>query len=213
MKVISANRGDVRTITWRGKKVQTGIFKYPVSEPIYLGTEDVVNDAVVDRKHHGGVDMAVYAYSSDHYAFWKPLFPNSDWDLGMFGENLTVEGLNEKELRIGSVYQVGEAQVEVCQPRQPCFKLGIRFNTQSVLKKFINSSYSGVYFRVVKPGSVAVGDEFQLLSEQIDSPTIAEVYLLMYFKQANEQLVDKAINCIHLPIGIRELIRETQAAS
>ena len=175
MKVVSVNIGEARLVNWRGKKVKTGIFKYPVEDSIFLGKEDVVNDAVVDRKHHGGLDMAVYAYSADHYPFWKERFPNSDWSLGMFGENLTIEGLDESSMFVGSKYKIGEAEVEVCQPREPCFKLGIRFGTQSVLKEFVNRPYPGVYFRVSKPGSVKVNDKMELIHEALDSPSIAEV--------------------------------------
>ncbi|MGK0384868.1 MAG: MOSC domain-containing protein YiiM [Bacteroidia bacterium] len=98
MKVKSVNRGEARLVDWRGKKVSTGIFKYPVEGAIFLGTEDVVDDDVVDRKYHGGVDKAVYAYSADHYPFWKEQYPALDWSLGMFGENLTIEGLDESRM-------------------------------------------------------------------------------------------------------------------
>jgi len=198
-------------LKWRGKNVKTGIFKYPVDGAIFLGTEDVVDDAVVDRKYHGGVDMAVYAYSADHYPFWKEQFPDSDWSLGMFGENLTIEDLDECKTHVGSIYQIGEAQIQVCQPRQPCFKLGIRFGTQKVLKKFINSTYSGIYFRVLKPGFVNVGDVLTLVSDQAKSPTIAEVYSLMYHKnEADLEGVENTINCEFLPQGVKETVKETQ---
>ncbi len=211
MKVISANRGEAQLVKWRGKSVKTGIFKHPVAEAIFLGTEDVVNDAVVDRKYHGGVDMAVYAYSADHYPFWKERFPNSDWSLGMFGENLTIEGLEESKMRIGSLYQLGEAQVQVCQPRQPCFKLGIRFGTQKVLKPFINSPYSGIYFRVLQTGSVKVGDELNLLADESESPTVAEVFKFMYHRSEKDNAkVEKSINCAFLPQGVRDTIRKIQ---
>ena len=211
MKVKSVNRGEARLVDWRGKQVKTGIFKYSVEGAVFLGTEDVVDDAVVDRKYHGGVDKAVYAYSSDHYPFWKEQFPELDWSLGMFGENLTIEGLDESSMHVGSVFQVGKAQIQVCQPRQPCFKLGVRFGTQSILKKFVNSSYPGVYFRVLKPGEVQKGDQLHLVCEESGSPSIAEVYLLTYAKQNGaDELIEKAINCKFLPKGIRETISKTQ---
>ena len=211
MKVISVNRGEAQLVDWRGKKVTTGIFKYPVESPIFLGTEDVAHDAVMDRKHHGGRDKAVYAYSSNHYPFWKQQFPLVEWEQGMFGENLTVEDLDESNLYIGSIYQVGDAQVQVCQPRQPCFKLGIRFGTQSILKQFVHAPYPGVYFRVIKPGFVSAGDEFVLESEYTGSPSISEVYSLMYSKRPDaEPLVQAALACLHLPEGCKELIRSNQ---
>ena len=84
MTVSSVNIGERKPIDWKGQKVETGIFKYPVDVPICLGETDVENDAVVDRRFHGGVDKAVYAYSLEHYPFWKNLYPKLDWDYGMF---------------------------------------------------------------------------------------------------------------------------------
>ncbi|MFM1874493.1 MAG: hypothetical protein RL266_230 [Bacteroidota bacterium] len=211
MRVIAVNRGEGQTVRWRGKNVRTGIFKYPVEGSIFLGTEDVVDDAVVDRRYHGGADKAVYAYSADHYPFWKERFPNSDWSLGMFGENLTIEGLDESNMRVGSVYQLGDAQIQVCQPRQPCFKLGIRFGTQTVLKPFVKATFCGVYFRVLQVGSVTVGDELILLRQEPNAPTISEVYTLLYHRSENDhEAIMNAIRCEFLPTGVRESIRELQ---
>lgn len=211
MKIVSVNRGEKRLVKWKNAEVETGIFKFPVAEAIMLGKTDVEDDAVVDRKYHGGFDKAVYAYSADHYPYWKNQFPDLEWSRGMFGENLTVGGLDESKMKIGTRYQLGEAEIEVCQPRQPCFKLGIRFNTQSILKTFVQSSFCGVYFRVLKEGKVDVGDEFQPLNEPEGSPTVAEVYALMYHKQIkSNELTLKALNCESLPEGIRAMIVETQ---
>ena len=113
MKVVSLNRGEATTLNYRGTVVKTGIFKYPVDSSILLGETDVESDAVVDRKYHGGLEKAVYSYSLDHYPFWKDQFPDLEWDYGMFGENLTIEGMDESKMLIGSVYQVGDAQIQV----------------------------------------------------------------------------------------------------
>tara|TARA_R110002072_G_C7823002_1_gene523524 strand:- start:297 stop:941 length:645 start_codon:yes stop_codon:yes gene_type:complete len=212
MKVISLNAGQARTVNYKGKNLVTGIFKSPVSSPIYLGETDVKNDNVVDRKFHGGIDKAVYAYSVEHYPFWKKIYPNLEWNYGMFGENLTIQGLSESLVHIGNKYKIGQAVIEVCQPRQPCFKLGLRFETQNVLKQFVNSPYSGVYFRVSTPGLVHKEDQLKLMHSEPDTPTIAEVYLLMYKKQSGaDALIEKTINCTFLPMDIRETIRERQA--
>ena len=176
MKVISVNIGEKRTINYKGKIVETGIFKSPVETPIFLGEEDVVNDAVIDRRYHGGIDKAVYAYSENHYAYWKEIYPDLDWKFGMFGENLTISNLEETEIHVGNTYQLGEVILEVTKPREPCFKLGIRFGTQTILKQFWNSSKSGIYFKVLKTGNVAVGDRLTLIQKSENTPTIAEVY-------------------------------------
>lgn len=176
MKVISVNLGELKVINYKGKIVETGIFKYPVNQPIFLDTEDVKNDAIIDRKHHGGIEKAVYGYSQNHYAYWKELYPNLDWNYGMLGENLTISNLEETEIFVGNTYKLGEALLEVTKPREPCYKLGIRFGTQEIVKQFWNSTKCGIYFKVLQTGNVSVGDELILVNKAENSPTIAEVY-------------------------------------
>ncbi|MHB1146748.1 MAG: MOSC domain-containing protein [Lutibacter sp.] len=176
MKVISVNIGERKALNYKGKIVETGIFKFPVNHPIFLGTEDVESDAVIDRKYHGGIEKAVYGYSQNHYAHWKELYPNLDWNYGMLGENITISNLEETEILVGSTYKLGEVLLEVTKPREPCYKLGIRFGTQEILKQFWNSTKSGIYFKVLQTGNVAVGDALILVNKAENSPTIAEVY-------------------------------------
>lgn len=176
MKVISVNLGERKVINYKGKIVETGIFKYPVNQPVFLGNEVVKNDAIIDRKHHGGIEKAVYGYSENHYAYWKELYPDLDWNYGMLGENLTISNLEETEIFVGNTYKLGETLLEVTKPREPCYKLGIRFGTQKIVKQFWNSTKCGVYFKVLQTGNVKVGDELILVNKAENSPTIAEVY-------------------------------------
>ncbi|MFK5957611.1 MAG: MOSC domain-containing protein [Lutibacter sp.] len=175
MKVVSVNVGKKKTINYKGRVVETGIYKFPVNE-IFLGVEDVDEDVIIDRRYHGGIDQAVYAYSENHYAYWKELYPNLDWRFGMFGENLTILNLEETNIHIGSIYKLGEVTIEVTKSRQPCMKLGIVFGTQKVMKQFWNSTKCGVYFKVLQTGKVTVEDELILIKKNGGSPTIAEVY-------------------------------------
>ena len=176
MKITATNIGERVKVAYKGKVVETGIFKKQVFEPIFLGEEDVAGDAVVDRKYHGGVEQAVYAYGEEHYHFWRKKFPNANWEYGMFGENLTVSELEETEIHVGDTYKVGEVIIEVTKPREPCMKLGLRFGTQKVLKDFWNSTKSGVYFKVLQTGNVREGDTFELIKRDTSKPTIAQVY-------------------------------------
>jgi MOSC domain-containing protein YiiM len=176
MKVVSVNIGEKRVLDYKGKTITTGIFKFPVDNSIVLGYEDVENDVVVDRKYHGGIDQAVYAYSENHYKFWKELYPNLDWHFGMFGENLTISDLEETEIQVGDTYKLGEVIIEATKPRQPCKTLGIVFDTQKILKQFWNSTKSGIYFKVIQTGAVKIDDELILIQKIESSPTIAEVY-------------------------------------
>lgn len=175
MKVISVNIGEKRAIEYKGRTIETGIYKFPV-DSIFLGEEDVENDSVVDRRYHGGIDQAVYAYGENHYEYWKDLYPDLDWEYGMFGENLTITNLEETKIQVGEIYKLGATLLEVTKPREPCMKLGIRFGTQKVLKQFWNTTKSGLYFKVLQTGNVTVNDELILVNESENTPTIAEVY-------------------------------------
>ncbi|WP_299834789.1 MOSC domain-containing protein [uncultured Tenacibaculum sp.] len=178
MKILATNIGQRKEIDWKGKKVTTGIFKYPVEEPIFLDVEDVKGDAICNREKHGGIDQAVYAFSEKHYDYFKKMYPNLDWELGMFGENLTLSDLEESEIHVGDMYKVGETLLEVTKPRQPCMKLGVRFNDMSVVKEFWNTTMSGVYFKVLQTGFVKTGDVFEKVASKPENPTIAEVYTM-----------------------------------
>lgn len=193
MEIVSTNIAKPATIEWRGQKVETGIYKYAVETPIFLGSEDVLNDHVIDRRYHGGSDKACYLYSADHYPFWQNKYPNQDWKWGMFGENLTISGLNESEIRIGDRFQIGGALVQVTQPRQPCFKLGVRFGDQSVVSDFWTLPYPGVYVRVLSPGEVKRGDEMVLIERDPESLSVSLVFSIFHSKRGDVELMQKAI--------------------
>jgi len=193
MKIKSTNIGKRTTIEWRGQKVETGIYKFAVESPIFLGTDDVTGDHVIDRRYHGGSDKACYLYSADHYSFWQNKYPNQDWKWGMFGENLTVSGLNESEIRIGDRFQIGDAEVQVTQPRQPCFKLGVRFGDQSIVSDFWTLPYPGVYVRVLSPGEVKTGDEMLLIERNPASLSVSQVFSIFHQNRSNVELIQRAI--------------------
>lgn len=179
MKVISVNLATPVEFEWNGKTVTTGIYKKPVHDPIWLETESVKDDAVIDRRYHGGVDKACYLYSLDYYDHWKKQYPELNWEYGMFGENVTVSGLDEANIHVGSKYQLGEALVQITQPRQPCYKLGVKFGTQKVLKDFISFGHPGTYVRILQPGKVSKQDTFTLVEESHEK-SIKEVFDMLY---------------------------------
>lgn len=177
MKVVSLNIGEKRIVVWKGKNIETGIFKSPVKGPLFLGKEDVDQDNVVDRRVHGGVEKAVYGFSIEHYEYFKSLHPKLDWQLGMFGENLTFSKLNEDQINVGDIYLLGETTLQATKPRQPCFKLGIRFEDPIIIKQFRNTTKSGVYFKVLKTGFVGMNDKLILVEKSNNTPTIKEVLI------------------------------------
>ena len=199
MKVISTNIGNSTTIHRNGKEEQTGIFKYPTDEVLILGKTDVLKDTVIDRKNHAGIDKACYLFSADQYPYWKELYPELDWDWGMFGENLTINGLNEADMRIGDIFRIGSAIVQVSQPREPCFKLGARFGTQEILRQFIDHGLPGTYVRILKEGEVKTNDDLILVERSENTLTVKQFYELLFAKEKNLEMVKLAINNPSLP--------------
>jgi MOSC domain-containing protein YiiM len=136
---------------------------------------NVDGDQQSDLSAHGGTEKAVYAYPSEHYAFWREELPGLDLPWGAFGENFTTEGLLEGSARIGDRLRVGSAEFVVTQPRMPCFKLGIRFGRPDMVKRFQRSGKSGFYLAVLQEGEIAAGDSFELIARDEPGVTVTEV--------------------------------------
>ena len=199
MKVISTNIGQPTTFIWKGKQEQTGIYKYPVDQPLALRRIEVHGDTVIDRKHHGGVNKACFLFSADQYPYWKPLYRHLAWDWGMFGENLTVSGMDDSQIRIGDVYQIGKAVVQVSQPREPCYKLGIRFNDQNIIERYVEHGYPGTYVRILEEGDVTKGDEVQLVKQSENTLTVRQCFELLLARKKNPELIRLALDNLSLP--------------
>lgn len=207
MKVLSVNISNPQTITVNGKEEQTGYFKNPV-KTIYLGKTDVRDDSVVDREHHGGEDKACYLYGYNHYEFWKNKYPQTAFDFGMFGENITVENIDESTLRIGDTFEIGEAIIQITQPRQPCYKMGIKFNNQKVVNEFRLSDFPGIYVRVLKEGNVKTKDELKLIDRDNASPTVLEVYRLIYESKPNQEKLNQLIENKFIATSLKQYIQK-----
>lgn len=199
MRIKSTNLATPKEVLWRGKKINTGIYKSPVPGPIQLNSESVRDDTIADRKVHGGIYKACYLFSVEEYNYWKLLYPQLEWNWGMFGENLTVEGLEESSICIGDIYEIGTALVEVSQPREPCFKLGIRFGNQEILSQFIERARPGLYVRVLKEGSVCPGDPFKLASRSGNGLTITDFFELIFSKEKDPEILQMAIANAAIP--------------
>ena len=199
MKITSTNIAKPTTIIWNGQEVITGIYKKPINQAIYLGNQQILNDEVSDRKHHGGEFKACYLFSADQYEYWKNLYPNLDWEWGMFGENLTVSGFNEEDISIGDIYEIGSALVQVTQPREPCFKFGVKFGNQEVLKQFIEHGFPGTYVRILKEGFVKTGDTLKLVEKAKNSITTAQFFYLLFSKEKDKNLIKLILNNDALP--------------
>ncbi|MBI2115875.1 MAG: MOSC domain-containing protein, partial [candidate division NC10 bacterium] len=158
MKLISVNVGLPREVVYKGKTVKTGIFKEPVPGRVQVHRLNLDGDRQADLSVHGGPSKAVYAYPSEHYGYWRQELPGMDLPWGMFGENFTTEGLLEDLVNIGDRFRVGSAEVMVTEPRLPCYKLGVKFGREDIVKRFLQSGRTGFYVAVLQEGEVGAGD-------------------------------------------------------
>jgi MOSC domain-containing protein YiiM len=202
-KVISLNVALPRTVKFRGQAVTTGIFKEPVKGRIKLRRLNFDGDKQADLTVHGGPDKALYAYPAEHYDYWKKRLPNMKLPWGMFGENLTTEELFEDQVNIGDVFRIGSSEVVATQPRMPCYKLGVKFGSMDIVRQFMESKLTGIYFRVLKEGDVGAGDEIELISRDYNNVTVKDIVRLVS-SRGDEATIQRAVHIKALPEAWRQ---------
>ena len=207
MRLVSIHVGGPREVVAEGRIVRTSIFKDPVSGPVRASRLNLEGDAQSDLSVHGGLDKAVYAYPSEHYAYWREQLPDAELPWGAFGENLTTEGLSEKSVRIGDRLSIGSAAFAVTQPRLPCFKLGIRFGRPDMIKRFLKSGRTGFYLAVVEEGVVTAGDAIEWLPTKKPSISVSDVARLYTAERPDPKLLRQASELAALSEGWREHFR------
>jgi len=208
MKVVSVNVGLPREVLWKGKTVTTGIFKEPVAGRVKLRFLNLDGDRQADLTVHGGVDKAVYAYPLEHYDYWRGELPEMELPWGMFGENLTTVGLLEDAVNIGDRFRLGTAEVMVTQPRMPCYKMEIKFGRTDIVKRFLDSRLSGIYFSVLQEGEVGVGDGIELISRDENNITVADINRLYSREEVDLEMLHRAVQVKALPEGLRNYFQK-----
>jgi MOSC domain-containing protein YiiM len=203
MRIVSINVGRPRDVLWKGEVVSTAIFKEPVSGPVAVRCHNLAGDGQADLTVHGGEAKAVYAYAVQHYAYWRVALPGVDLAYGQFGENLTVDDFEEREIRVGDEFTVGTARLVATQPRLPCFKLQLRFGRDDILDRFLASGRTGVYFAVAEEGVIEAGDRLERVRTDPASITIAEAAQLYLADAPDESLLRRGIASAALPEGWR----------
>jgi MOSC domain-containing protein YiiM/NAD(P)-dependent dehydrogenase (short-subunit alcohol dehydrogenase family) len=193
MRLISVNVSLPKEVPYQGKTVSTGIFKEPVGRRVMLRTLNLEGDGQADRNVHGGINKAAYAYPFEHYEYWSRELGRTDFTFGQFGENFTVSGMLEDAVRIGDVFRIGSALVEVTQPRAPCFKLGIRMGMESFPKTFMSSGLTGFYMKVLEEGEVGAGDRFERVAGDEDGLSVRDVWRLAVQDRQNLEGARKAL--------------------
>jgi MOSC domain-containing protein YiiM len=204
MKIVSIQVGLPQEIIFRGKSITTGIFKSPIQGPAHVRTMNLDGDKQADLTVHGGRDKAVYAYSLDAYPWWKKMRPEDRFELGAFGENLSVDEMREDKIYIGDTFKIGDAVLQVAQPRLPCYKLGIKFNDISILKMFMKSGRPGVYFRVLKEGLIESDQTFTLIRQEKFLLSIYELFSLTQGASLDPEKAAEYAQIESLPLQFRE---------
>tara|TARA_R110001583_G_scaffold177418_2_gene332560 strand:+ start:64315 stop:64962 length:648 start_codon:yes stop_codon:yes gene_type:complete len=189
MKLVSVNVSLSVEIDYNNTRISTSIFKKPVAGEVAVSEFKLAGDQQVDLENHGGGHKAVYAFAAEQYDYWRQTLDRPELHYGQFGENLTISGLDEASVCIGDQIQIGDCILEATQPRIPCFKLGIALALQTMPKQFIDHGHTGIYFKVLKMGSIIAGDNVTRLhqhSHQLAVKTLFKAYFDPDFMEAEK---------------------------
>jgi ferredoxin-NADP reductase/MOSC domain-containing protein YiiM len=214
-RLLSVNVGLPQDVPWQGRTVHTAVWKQPVPGPQMVRRLNIDGDGQGDLAGHGGEHRAVFVYQIDSYRYWQQQLARDDFSYGQFGENFTVEGLADDQVRIGDRYQIGQALFEVTQPRVTCYRVGIRMNDPRIPALLVSHHRPGFYLRVLREGAVQAGDEIVPVAPGPEAMTVAEVDALLYLPGHSRQRVAQALRIPALPDGWKASFRALldQAAS
>lgn len=163
----------------------SGFMKTKVSGSVEVTLTGIQGDGQADLKNHGGPDKAILCYNASHFSFWAKIFPHADVSGGMFGENLTIDSMPEDEVCIGDTFAIGNVVVQVTQPRQPCWKLGRRWNEPTLPKLVVKNGFCGWYLRVITAGIIEAGQDYQSIERPNPEWTVRRAHETMYRKDAS----------------------------
>src|SRR5260370_18550100 len=215
MKLVSVNTGLPREVKWHGKIVTTAIHKEPVLGRVTLRRLNLDGDRQADLTVHGGEHKAVYCYSLAHYDYWNRELPGQELPMGMFGENFTIDGgkdgLLEESVHLGDRFSVGTAGVVGTQPRLPCYKLGVRFQSDDMVRRFLASGRTGFYLAVSREGEVGAGDEIKVISRDENAVPVSEItrlYIAKRYDDGDVKSLRRALRVGALPDGWKQYFGE-----
>jgi MOSC domain-containing protein YiiM len=190
---------------------ETGFFKQAVEGPRWLGKTNLAGDGQADLVNHGGIDKAVLNYAASHYPAWRGELGKPDLPHGAFGENFTIDGLSEESVCIGDTYSLGEAIVQVSQPRQPCWKLAWRWRIKELTALVERSGRTGWYIRVLKAGEVRPGLSLTLMERPYPEWTVARASQVMRHRKKDPDAASALAGCELLAAGWRDRLAEAAA--
>ena len=210
--LVSVQVGSVAALGPNG--VPSGFVKQPVGGPTRVGALGLEGDEQADLTVHGGAEKAVYAYAGHHYVNWAMDFPEhrDRFTAGSLGENLTVEGVDETGLCVGDTHRIGGALLQVCQPRQPCFKLALRFGDNRLPKAMVRTERSGWYYRVLEPGEVRPRDTIILEDRPHPAFAFERLVRIVYHSQASEDELTAMAEMTGLASSLRSAAQRSLSA-
>ena len=205
--LLSVNVGLPRDVIWHGRTVHTAVWKQPVDGPRQVRRLNIDGDGQGDLAGHGGEHRAVFVYQIESYRYWQEQLGRDDFSYGQFGENFTISGLADDQVCIGDRYQIGEALLEVTQPRVTCYRVGIRMNEARMPALLVSHHRPGFYFRVLREGAVRAGDEIVQVAAGPEAMTVADIDGLLYLPGHSRERVLSALRIPALPDGWKASFR------
>jgi MOSC domain-containing protein YiiM len=207
-RVVSIHIGKIAPLG--PENVPSGFVKQAVQGPVTVTPVGVAGDEQADLSVHGGPDKAVYGYGTANYAGWRLDYPQHShlFVPGGVGENLAIEGMCEGDLCIGDIHAIGTARLQVCQPRQPCFKLALRFNDKHMLKAMVRSGRSGWYYRVLQAGSIQPGNPVELIERPNPNFPFTRIVELISFGKTTSAELEQMQNLPGLALKWQQRARE-----
>ncbi len=194
MKLLSISVSLPKEVIYKERKISTSIFKEPIKGDVFVRSSNIEGDRQADLKVHGGIHKAVMVYSHDNYKYWESKLNRDDFKMGQFGENFTVNEMQETDVCIGDQFKIGDCVFEVTQPRIPCFKLEIKMQEENFIDKYLKSDHTGFYFKVIKEGNVKAGDIIEKIYEDPSKVSIAMIKNALYFDKLTKEIILKILN-------------------
>ncbi|MCG8413443.1 MAG: MOSC domain-containing protein [Pseudomonadales bacterium] len=207
-KILEVCVGMPQEIEVNGKQELSGIFKSPVEGPVELSLTNLTGDGQANLKFHGGREKAVYVYSANHYGFWRNELVIDSLEASQFGQNLTVDGFPDDEVRIGDQFQLGTAVATVAQPRIPCAKLGVRVGDPEFTNRFLMAGYLGYYLYVDEPGALSSGDSMTMIKRADRNISVRDLWQTVFTTNRDAELAAAALEFPYLDEGWKKRLRK-----